>query len=312
MEKCGEGDAVFAKRWGWIWVGCLLTAVFTAGCRKKEAASTPKAVMVREDGKIEVVAATFNIRNENNGDLADRSWPLRVERAVRLIRKIDPDVLGMQELTHGQAADLWASLPDFEFTGVAREDGSRKGEYAGIFFKTTRFSRDESEGGTFWLSGTPAKPGSATWGNTLPRVATWMRLVDLQTGRGFYVFNTHFDHRHQGSREEAAVLIGRRIDSRKHPEEPVLLLGDFNAVETNPAVAYLTGKPGPVAGAKRQWKNGLIDTFRTLHPAGNSPRTLHLWGRANAGWKVDHILVSKEAKIVRSDVVTDEAPFSSP
>lgn len=281
------------------------------GCRKKEISAIPRAVQVREDGKIELVAATFNIRNENNGDLADRAWPLRVERAVRLIRRIDPDILGMQELTHGQAADLWASLPDFDFNGVAREDGGRKGEYAGIFFKTSRFSRDESEGGTFWLSGTPEKIGSVTWGNTLPRVATWMRLVDLATGRGFYVFNTHFDHRHQGSREEAAVLIGRRIDSRAHPEEPVLLLGDFNAVETNPAVAYLTGKPGPVAGAGRQWKNGLVDTFRTLHPAGTSPRTLHLWGRANAGWKVDHILVSKDAKIVRSDVVADPAPFSS-
>ncbi|HVJ46528.1 MAG TPA: endonuclease/exonuclease/phosphatase family protein, partial [Luteolibacter sp.] len=83
------------------------------GCRKKEISAIPKAVQVREDGKIEVVAATFNIRNENNGDLADRAWPLRVERAVRLIRRIDPDILGMQELTHGQAADLWASLPDF-------------------------------------------------------------------------------------------------------------------------------------------------------------------------------------------------------
>jgi endonuclease/exonuclease/phosphatase family metal-dependent hydrolase len=286
--------------------------VFSAGCRKSGATTAaPKAIPIREDGKIEVLAATFNIRNENNGDLADRSWPFRVERAVRLIQKIDPDILGLQELTHGQAADLWGSLPDFDFTGVAREDGNRKGEYAGIFFKSDRFSKDEAEGGTFWLSNSPEKPGSATWGNTLPRVATWTRLVDLRTGRGFYVFNTHFDHRHQGSREEAAVLIGKRIDSRKHKDEPVVLMGDFNAVETNPAVAYLAGKPVQVAGTNRRWKNGLTDTFKSSHPAGTAPRTLHLWGRAGAGWKVDHILVSKQARIVRSEVVADQAPFSS-
>lgn len=260
---------------------------------------------------MEILATTFNIRNENDRDQDDRAWTHRAANAVRLIRRIHPDVMGMQELTHGQAADLRASLPDYQFFGVAREDGKRQGEYAGIFYRGDRFSRDLEDGGTYWLSDTPEKPGSSTWGNTLPRITTWTRLVEASSGRGFYVVNTHFDHQHQGSRERAAVLIARRMDERKHPEEPVILLGDFNAVEANPAIQYLRGQTANLPQERKQWKNGMIDTFRTLHPTGTSPKTLHLWGRKDAGWMVDRILVSKGARVMESGVVMDALPFSS-
>ena len=282
-----------------------------AGCRRHKEADLPRAIPVREDGKIELIASSFNIRNENNRDPGERAWTRRVGNAVRLIRRMEPDVMGMQELTHGQAADLRASLPDYEFFGIGREDGRKQGEYAAIFFRRDRFSLDRAEGGTFWLSGTTEKAGSATWGNTLPRIATWVRLLDLATGRGFYVMNTHFDHRHQGSREEAALLIARRLDDRRYPDEPVVLLGDFNAVETNPAINYLGGKPGGIAGGQRKWAHGMIDTFRVMHPTGVSPKSLHLWGRKDAGWKVDHIFVSKGARVMAADVVMDALPFSS-
>jgi endonuclease/exonuclease/phosphatase family metal-dependent hydrolase len=291
---------------------CLLIVLVLCGsCRRREPVEVPKALPIRESGKLEILATTFNIRNENARDVNDRAWPQRAAYAVRLIRSIQPDVMGMQELTHGQAADLRASLPDYAFFGVGRENGKTQGEYAGIFYRSDRFSRDGEEGGTYWLSGTPEKPGSATWGNTLPRIATWMRLVDLRTGRGFYVVNTHFDHQHQGSREQAAVFIANRIDSRKHLEDPLILLGDFNAVETNPAIQFLKGASVSLAGSKKQWKGGLVDTYRALHPAGKAPKSLHLWGRKDVGWKVDHILVSKEARIEESEVVMDSVPFSS-
>lgn len=289
----------------------LIPLIMAGACRKSETTTSPKAIPVREDGKIDLKAVTFNIRNENDKDRDERAWTRRVGKAVSIIRKIQPDVMGMQEVTHGQAADLRASLPDYDFTGIAREDGQRRGEYACIFYRRDRFSPDLAEEGTFWLSGTPEKAGSATWGNTLPRIATWMRLVDLATGRGFYVVNTHFDHQHQGSREKAAILIARRIDGRKHRDEPVVLLGDFNAVEGNPAIQYLRGKRVDIAGSQEEWNHGLIDTFRMMHPSGTSPKSLHLWGRKDAGWKVDHILVSKGARVMESEVVMDALPFSS-
>jgi hypothetical protein len=59
----------------------------------------------------------------------------RITRIVRMIRQEAPDVIGIQEALHGQAADLWASLPDYEFLGNGRHDGSRAGEYSAILYR---------------------------------------------------------------------------------------------------------------------------------------------------------------------------------
>jgi endonuclease/exonuclease/phosphatase family metal-dependent hydrolase len=91
----------------------------------------------------------------------------------------------------------------------------KNGEYSGFFYQRDHF--EPGDAGTFWLSDTPEKPGSMTWGNEIPRVA-WLHLLDRATGRGFYVFNTHWDHK--GTvRERAAILMARKIDGRKQRDE---------------------------------------------------------------------------------------------
>jgi endonuclease/exonuclease/phosphatase family metal-dependent hydrolase len=268
--------------------------------------------MIVPDGRMELRLMSFNVRYENSGDPGSRSWRQRIIGAVRMIRDEAPDVIGVQEALHGQAADLWASLPDYEFFGVGRDDGGRNGEYSGIFFRRDRFKPDFSDSGTFWLSDTPEKPGSRTWGNEIPRVASWIRLVDRSTQRGFYVFNTHWDHRHQGSREHAALLLARRIDARRNPALPVLLLGDFNAVESNPAVNYFSGKRVSLLGREECWNNPLTDTFQSLHSAEKARTTLHFWNGTRAGsLKVDHILVSRTAKVLSAEIRDRDQPMVS-
>ncbi|MEO5713677.1 MAG: endonuclease/exonuclease/phosphatase family protein, partial [Luteolibacter sp.] len=232
--------------------------------------------------------------------------------AVHMLRARKPDVFGVQEALHGQAADLWASLPDYEFFGIGRDDGKRAGEYSGIFYQRDRFEADAADCGTFWLSDTPEVPGSHTWGNEIPRVAAWIRLVDRATGRGFYVFNTHWDHRNQPSRERAAVLIAARIDARKHADEPVALIGDFNSLEANPGISYLVGKRVSVAGADHIWGNALVDTFQSLHADQKNRRTLHFWTDTTQGnVKVDHIFVSRGAAIKEAEIVSKDEPMVS-
>lgn len=302
-----------------VQLGLILLLAATSGCQRSRALGPPKAVAVVADGRMELRLMSFNIRCENPQDLDSRSWRKRVVGAVRMIREEKPDVIGVQEALHGQAADLWASLPDYEFIGVGRDDGKRSGEYSGIFFRRDRFEPDLSDRGTFWLSDTPEKPGSKTWGNEIPRVAAWLRLVDRATQRGFYVFNTHWDHRNQPSREHAALLLARRIDARKLSNEPVALLGDFNAVENNPGLAYLAGKRVSLAGSEQAWENPLLDTFQILHPKETARTTLHFWKGTRAGnLKVDHILVSKGAEVLSAEIrdrdqpmVSDHFPFTA-
>ena len=293
----------------WLLFCLLFTAVVgLAGCRRDRVRETPQAVPIREDGTLELRLLSFNVRYENAGDRDARAWRQRVVGAVKMIRREQPDIFGVQEALHGQVADLWASLPEYEFSGVGRDDGKQAGEYSGIFYQRDRFQPDETDGGTFWLSDTPELVGSKSWGNEIPRVAAWLRLIDSATGRGFYVFNTHWDHRNQRSRERAALLIARRIDGRKHPSEPVALIGDFNAIESNPGLIYLTGRRVALAGSEQTWAGGLLDTYQMLHPTEKNRRTLHFWSGRRDGLKVDHILVSREAKVEAAEVITEDQP----
>ena len=277
-------------------------------CRRSGVQSVSTAVPVRENGVLELTLLSFNVRYENGGDRDSRAWRQRVVGAVKMIHRERPDVFGVQEALHGQVADLWASLPDYHFTGVGRDDGRRAGEYSGIFYRQDRFQPDEGDCGTFWLSDTPEKAGSKSWGNEIPRVAAWVRLIDRTSGRGFYVFNTHWDHRNQPSRERAALLIARRIDARKHSREPVALIGDFNSMESNPGFIYLTGKWVVVAGSEQTWAGGLLDTYQTRHPTEKNRRTLHFWSGRRDGLKVDHILVTRGARVESAEIVAQDQP----
>lgn len=290
----------------------LLLIVCSTGCRKARAQEPPKAVPVVIPGKLELRLMSLNLRYENPEDRGQRAWRERVIGTVRMIRDEAPDVFGVQEALHGQAADLWASLPDYEFSGVGRNDGRRDGEYAGLFFRRGRFEPDPTDCGTFWLSDTPEQAGSKTWGNDIPRTVSWVRLIDRTTQRGFYAFVTHWDHRNQPSREQAALLMARRIDARKHRDDPVVLLGDLNATEKNPGVAYLTGKRASLAGLEQSWKHALIDTFQTLHPKASARTTLHFWkGTREGSLKVDHILVSQGAKVISAKIRDHDKPMLS-
>ena len=289
-----------------------LGALCLLACQRSRVLGQPKAVPVRADGALELRLMSFNVRYENSEDRDEHAWRQRVSGSVKMLHARQPDVFGVQEALHGQAADLWASLPDYEFFGVGRDDGKRAGEYSGLFYRRDRFEADAADCGTFWLSDTPEVAGSKSWGNEIPRVAVWLHLSDRATGLGFYVFNTHWDHKNQPSRERAALLIARRIDGRKHADEPVVLLGDFNSLEANPGITYLTGRRSSLAGSEQVWKNGLLDTFQKSHPDQKNRRTLHFWGGTTEGnVKVDHILVSQGAEIKDAEIVSQDKPMVS-
>lgn len=293
----------------WILVTPLMGLLLLASCKREQVLGPPKAVPVEESGALELNLMTFNVRYENPGDPGTRAWQHRVVGSVRMIHEEKPDIIGVQEAMHGQVADLWASLPEYEFAGDGRDDGKRKGEYSGIFFRRDRFQMDSADAGTFWLSDTPAQPGSKSWGNEIPRIATWIRLTDRATQRGFYVFNTHWDHRNQPSREKAAILISRKIDERRHKDMPVIITGDFNAVEGNAAVAYLRGESVELAGEKRRWNDGLIETYQALHPSDPERSSMHFWRpQPLRGIKVDHIFVSRGAEVLEAGIRRHDQP----
>lgn len=167
---------------------------------------------------------TFNIRYANKGD-GPNAWEHRKEMVTSLIEFHGWDVFGLQEALAEQIDDVSAAIPRCSWVGVGRDDGKRAGEFAPIFWDKQRF--EKLADGAFWLSATPDQP-SKGWDAECRRTCVWAKLHDRTSGRVFFVFNTHLDHRGKEARVQGAALIAARIRAIAAPSDPVLLMGDFN------------------------------------------------------------------------------------
>ena len=237
---------------------------------------------------------SFNIRYGTAND-GENSWPLRRSLLLETLREEAADVIGIQEALDEQISEIIASMPEYAVLGVGRDDGARKGEYAAILFRLERYRVAES--GTFWLSDTPEIVASKTWGNSITRICTWARLID-QSGRGFWLYNVHLDHQSQPSRERSTELLLRRLAVRSFLAEPVIITGDFNVGERNPAILTLTGSVQDAEGPP------FLDTFRLLHPAESRVGTFtgFKWGALD-GDKIDYVLVQPGTQVLSASIV---------
>jgi endonuclease/exonuclease/phosphatase family metal-dependent hydrolase len=167
---------------------------------------------------------TYNIRLDTPVDSINQ-WPNRKEKVFALIKKYSPDVFGVQEALHHQLTDLLENLPEYDYIGVARDDGKTKGEYSAILFKKKRLTVEIQK--TFWLSETPDVAGSKSWDAAITRVATFGKFKDQITSKQFFIYNTHFDHLGKIAREQSASLIKEKIKEESQ-QLPVIVTGDFN------------------------------------------------------------------------------------
>ena len=181
---------------------------------------------------------TYNIRLDTESDGANQ-WKNRTGKVFDLIKRNNPDLLGVQEAMHNQMMDLKNNLTDYDFVGVGRDDGKEKGEYSAIFFKKDKF--DVIAQNTFWLSETPEVPGSKSWDAAITRVVTFAVLKDKATGKSFAYFNTHFDHIGKEARKNSAKLIKIYIAGfnagsstiKENRDLPLIVSGDFNSEPTD-------------------------------------------------------------------------------
>ena len=78
-----------------------------------------------------------------------------------------------------------------------------------VFFDARRLVPREFD--HFWLSDTPAVVGSATWGNQVVRMASWVRFADQATGAEFVILNTHLDHAVENAQNRGAELLAKQV-----------------------------------------------------------------------------------------------------
>lgn len=240
--------------------------------------------------------ATLNVRYDNPED-GSNNWQYRRERVCRFIQERQIDVIGMQEVLHGQFRDLRQGLPGYEGIGVGREDGQTKGEYAPLFYRTDRLEVLNS--GTFWLSEHPDHPGLPGWDGACQRIATWAKFREKATGKIFMGVNTHFDHVGQEARRQSALLIISKIQDIVG-SHPAIVTGDFNVTDTSEAYRTITTDSFPLLDAHRQ-------AARTLGVG----YTYHDFARIPPAEceKIDFVFVTPSIHVLSSEIPA-EAPDS--
>ena len=240
---------------------------------------------------VQLKVLTYNIRLDTPADGANQ-WPYRKEKVAGLLLEQQPDIFGVQEALHNQMQDLEQLLPDYRWYGVGRDDARTSGEYSALFYRSDKY--DLMKSGTFWLSETPGIPGSKSWDAAITRICSWGYFREKDSGRTFFVFNTHFDHQGTQARLKSMELIREKIRETAG-SAPFVLMGDFNFQPTD--------APYALVGDTSQWK--VSDSFHAAEVRKTEKQCTFTGFKVEGAEcrRIDYIFASDHCRVLSFDII---------
>lgn len=194
--------------------------------KEEDPAEPPKEeaseVIVEEGNLLKIV--DYNVRCADDGP-----GKMIAERSVRfgeLMKRLDPDIMGLQEVTPPWLTYLEENFgKDYEIIHRWRAASSQEG--TPILFKKDRFKKLDS--GYFWLSDTPNRESKAeNWGSEHYRICMWVKLRVKATGKDFLYFNTHFDFKETCHVNSAELILTEVVKQKGFGKYAVFCSGDYN------------------------------------------------------------------------------------
>ena len=157
-------------------------------------------------------------------------------RIADVIASMSADIVGLQELDLGrprskhvdQAALIAAQLGwKYQFHPAMRRGDEQYGNAIVSRFPIALKRADEM-------------PGSAPWYCREKRIAIW---IQAETDLGpVHIINSHFGLGRTERRLQAQLLVGPTWLGSIAPDEPAILLGDFNSVRSSRAHRLIAGQ----------------------------------------------------------------------
>jgi endonuclease/exonuclease/phosphatase family metal-dependent hydrolase len=216
------------------------------------------------------------------------TWDERKLPYVDVLRKAQPDIIGLQEVMPRQFQFLQTQFSEFTALTVPIINPTpdlltawqAKYEKFGLpqipssheiilFYRNDTF--DLLSTGHWWLSPTPDIP-SIGFGNTAPRVVLWAHLHHIPSRKEFIIFNTHIDHRCTNAMVD---LCRKKFAVFAENIPSLFLIGDLNFNEQDANYALLM-------------TDGWSDSHPGAHEA-NSSTYLYNLPKIPSG-RIDHIL----------------------
>ena len=194
------------------------------------------------DGTFPVRAVSYNIRCYGAWETdSTNKWVNRSADLINLVKNIDADVIGFQEVDPEQMSELKSSLKDYEIIGKHREaDNTQRA--TPVAYRKSRFTK--IDGGTFWLSTTPNVQGSKDLGDGYissdPETCSWVVLKDKATGGVFSFMCTHLDWLNAELRRRNMAILLSKVDALLTAGIPTVVVGDMNAKETEECILAAT------------------------------------------------------------------------
>lgn len=236
---------------------------------------------------------TFNIRYDNPDD-GKFNWTNRKSLVFSTITSHKVDILSIQEGLYNQVNDLEKAFPNYTRIGVGRDDGKQTGEFSAIFFLKNRFKLIDNS--TFWLSQTPSVAGSRGWDAACNRIVTWAKLTDKETGKPFFIFNTHFDHMGEVARRESAQLLLKQV-ANIAGTDAFIVTGDFNGDEQSVPYQILINSVSPK----------LLNTRYVSTNGSKGPDCSFISFNVEfkKGEVIDHIFINSKSKALNHNIIDD-------
>jgi endonuclease/exonuclease/phosphatase family metal-dependent hydrolase len=232
---------------------------------------------------------TFNIRTGWALD-GRHCWWLRRSATAAVLRRLRPDVAALQEVHRFQLRYLLGHLAGYGAAGVGRTNGRRRGEHCAVLYRTDRLVLEGEQ--TRWFSDRPNEPGSRTWGNVQPRIATLAWFSDRAGGPDVGLVNVHLDERSGAARARSAAAMEAWVEEHRGDGRHWLLAGDFNTPPDDDALRVLVD-----AG----WR----DLLAPLPAGGDDAGTVHSFTGSRDRGRIDLILGRDDWTVVTAGVVHD-------
>jgi endonuclease/exonuclease/phosphatase family metal-dependent hydrolase len=257
---------------------------------------------VDKAASINLIAYNIRMNTPNDGVNA---WPLRKDKVIGLLSFHKADIFGVQEALPEQVQDLIDGFPEFDNIGIGRDDGVSAGEHMSIFYRKSRF--EKLDGGTFWLNESTDKPGLG-WDAAHNRTCTWIKLKDKTSGVYFTFLILILITEEVLPGLESAKLVIKFMEEINDESLPLILMGDFNAVNVSEPIAFLLknltdtrsisktepyGPPGTSGGFEVKEKSRVID-FIFVNDQVGVKRHGHLSDSFGLFYPSDHLPVLAE------------------
>ena len=218
----------------------------------------------------EYTLMSFNVRFQTPDD-GEQQFMNRVGFLTDYLKEIQPDVCGLQELSHTMRLEILKRMPGYGILGGGgRKD--RRGETSVILYKEERLMPERVF--TEVLSYESHVPGTSYGGDQsdCPRLLTSADFVPFDSGEVFRFMNTHLDHIGANARKlELAQVLRFFVEQQAIRPMPTILTGDFNMLPDAEAMKLIDDQ------------GAFTDLSKDV------PGTFHFFGKLAEPKKIDYI-----------------------